>query len=72
MVYYSMYDMMYGFGWFGMITMILFWVVVIWLIVWLIQQFKGKESAIEILEKRFAHGEINRKQYMEMKKELRK
>ncbi len=66
-------DMMYGFGGTGIILMILFWVVIIWLIVWVIKELtKGKESAMEILEKRYAKGEITKKQYQEMRKALRR
>ena len=73
MVYYNMWQMMYGYGWFGMLFMIILWAAIIWLIVWAIQQFtKTKESAAEILEKRYAKGEIGKKQYLEMKKELRR
>ncbi len=72
MVYYNMWDMMYGTG-FGWFWMILFWAAIIWLIVWIVQQLtRSKESATEILEKRYAHGEITHKQYMEMKKTLRR
>ena len=49
---------------------------IIVLIIWLIYKFtkKGKESEtpINILQKRYAKGEINKKQFDEMKKELRK
>ena len=52
--------------------MIIFWVGVIWLVIWIIQQVtKNKESALEILEKRYASGEITKKQYLEIKKQLR-
>ncbi len=74
MVYYNIWGMMCGagFGWFGMILMIIFWVGVIWLVIWIIQQVtKNKESALEILEKRYASGEITKKQYLEIKKQLR-
>nr|MBI4156609.1 SHOCT domain-containing protein [Candidatus Woesearchaeota archaeon] len=66
------YGMGYNFGVFGWILMIIFWVAIIAFIVWAIQQFvKGKESSpLDILEKRYAKGEISRKQYLEMKKEL--
>ena len=71
-----MWDMMYGytgFSWFGMLFMIIFWITIIWLIVWVIQQIiKNKESSADILEKRYARGEINKKQYLEMKKTLRR
>lgn len=66
-------NLFYGMGWFGMLFMILFWIGIIWLIVWIIQQItKNKESSLDIVEKRFAHGEINKKQYLEMKKTLRR
>lgn len=70
------------FGWWGMgfgfIFMILFWGLIIWLIVWIVTRYTkpgqaGKtESAIEILKKRFAKGEITKKQYEDMKKEISK
>ena len=61
----------------GIVFMILFWGLIIWLIVWIITQYAkpkkvGKtESAIDILKKRFAKGEISKKQFEKMKKELR-
>ena len=68
----------FGFGMgFGILFMVLFWGSIIWLIVWLINQY-GKqkkvektESAIEILKKRYAKGEITKKQYESMRKELK-
>ena len=52
---------------------IIFWIAIIWLIVWVIKELtKGKESATELLEKRFAKGEITKKQYSEMRKALRR
>ena len=72
-----MYNMMgyfgYGYSWYGIFLMIIFWAAVIWLIVWVVQQLtRSKESATEILEKRYTKGEISKKQYLEMKKELRR
>jgi len=65
--------MYYGsMGLFGGTSMILFWGAFIWLIVWLVKQnnpFK-ETSAIDILKKRYAKGEITKKQYCEMKKDL--
>ena len=75
MVYYNMWDMMYGtgFGWFGVLLMIVFWIAIIWLIVWIIQQVtQNKESPLEILEKRYAKGQLSKKEYLEMKKTLRR
>ena len=68
-----MYDMMYGFGFSGMLFMIIFWAAIIWLIVWIIREVsKGKESPSELLEKRYVKGEITKKQYQEMRKTLRR
>lgn len=61
-------------GFFGGIWVILFWGAVIWLTVWLINQNKDKLSfqkkPLDIIKERYAKGEINKKQYDEMKKEL--
>ena len=70
---YSMWDMMYGYGFSGMLFIIIFWAAVIWLIVWIVQQAtKKNESAPEILGKRYVKGEISKKQYQEIKKTLRR
>ena len=66
----------YGFGWLGFLIMLLFWIGVVWLIIWIIRQLtkdktESNESASEILKKRFARGEISKKEYLERKKELK-
>ena len=66
------YGMM-GFGMgFGFIFMLLFWGLVIWLIVTLINSTqsnkKDDSDPLTILKKRFAKGEITKKQFEEMKK----
>jgi len=67
------YNMMYGYGGFGMFFMIVFWIAIILLVVWTVQQFtKNKESALDALEKRYAKGEISKKEYLEIKKQLRR
>ena len=69
---------MMGFGGFGMIF---FWVIVIVGIVWLVQavggsnlqlptQPKGEQSAREILDQRYARGELDREEYDNMKQDL--
>ena len=68
------YGMM-GFGMgFGFIFMLLFWGVIIWLIVTLINsvQSNKKEDSdpLTILKKRFAKGEITKKEFEKMKKEV--
>lgn len=77
---YSSYG---GFGLFGMgFLMILFWGLVIWLIYFLIKSGTNNnrnesrpsnkdESSLEIAKKRFAKGEITKKEFDEIKKELK-
>ena len=68
------YGMM-GFGMgFCFIFMLLFLGVPIWLVITLInaaQPGKEKDDLPTILKKRYASGEISKKQYEEMKKELK-
>ncbi len=67
---------MMGFGMgFGVIIMVLFWGAIIWLVISLVNAGTKKseetpESALTILKKRYAKGEITREQYLEMEKEL--
>jgi len=71
----------YGMGWFGGIFMIVFWILLIvglvYLIRWLAISTKGEsrgpsggETALEILKKRYARGEINKEEFEEKKKDL--
>lgn len=70
------YDFGYGMGFYGWIMMILFWAAIIWLIVWLVRQNSQqetrheKQTPTEILKERLAKGEISKKEFDEMKKEL--
>lgn len=68
-----------GYGLFSWLIMLLFWIAVITGIVllvrWLIEQGKLKgaqsgESALDILKKRYARGEIDREQFENMKRDL--
>ena len=69
------YPTYYGYNNFWNILYLVFLIGVIALIVWLIYKFtkRGKESEtpISILQKRYAKGKINKKQFDEMKKELK-
>jgi len=71
----------YGMGWFGPILMIAFWIAVIvgivFLIRWLVLSARpgshgtaAGESALEILKKRYARGEINKEEFEEKRKDL--
>ncbi len=71
----------FGMGWFGLITMGIFWIVIIvgiiFLIRWLVVSSRGvtygpklEETALDILKKRYARGEINREEFEQKKREL--
>ncbi len=68
----SGYAMM-GFGW---IFMLLFWGVLIWFVYTLVNAIHldskqdKEEDAMEILKRRYAKGDIPRKEYEEIKEEL--
>ena len=68
-----------GFGGFGLILMVLFWGALIAGVVWLVTalvrsrnqgllQVQTGMNALEILDQRFAKGELNNEQYETMKK----
>lgn len=69
-----------GWGWgFGGLFMLIFWILLIvglvLLIRWLWEQgtgspSKGSESALDILKKRYARGEIGKEEFEEKKKDL--
>lgn len=67
----------FGLGWFMPVFMIIFWILIIWAIVALIRGLsspgsigKQADSALGILKKRYAQGEINKQEYDEKKKDL--
>ena len=71
-----------GFGLIGLVFMILFWGGLILLALWLVKTIfgnnqpalpptlEGHESAREILDQRYARGEITREQYDRMKSDI--
>lgn len=73
----------YGWGWgmgFGMISVVLFWVLVILGIVILVKWIAGGSSsasppppaktALDILKERYARGEIDKQEFEEKKRDL--
>ncbi len=74
--------MMGGFGW--MWLMPIFWILFLGLIIWAVvalvrgvsqpsisdSAFSRPDSALEVLKKRYARGEINKEEYEEKKKDL--
>ncbi len=72
------YNMMYGygspFGFFGGLSMLLWWAIVIFAVVVLIRWLSGASkgsSVLEILKERYAKGEIDKKEFEEKLKEIR-
>jgi putative membrane protein len=71
-------DSGYGWGWamgFHMISMVLFWVLIILGIVVLVKWIGGstaprEKSALEILEERYARGEIDKAEFEDKKRAL--
>jgi putative membrane protein len=77
----GMMDWGFGMGWLGLVMMGVFWVLVIAAIILLIRwrvtsgSSRGRDStagdsALEILKKRYARGEINREEFEEKKRDL--
>ncbi len=67
--------MMGGFGgmWFMPVFFIIFWGLVIWGITAVVRGQRGSsspDSALEVLQKRYARGEIDKEEYEEKKKDL--
>jgi putative membrane protein len=69
--------MMWGWWGIGWIFMLIFWALVIVGIIFLIKYLsrtnkyvKAEESALEILKKRYARGEINKEEFEQKKRDL--
>ncbi len=73
-----MYGYHYGMGW--MLISLVFWILLIagavLLVLWIIgksgrgARARVEESALDILKKRYARGEITKEQFEEMKKDI--
>ncbi|UCH59241.1 MAG: SHOCT domain-containing protein [Anaerolineales bacterium] len=74
--------MMSGFGFLGIFFMLIFWVLLILAAVWLVKSLFGSRdltqssrqnqspNAREILDQRYARGELTREQYEQMRADL--
>lgn len=67
--------MMWGYGGFGFIWMALFWIGVILLVVWAVRRpdeptTRFQRSALEILEERFARGELDSDEFTARRQQL--
>lgn len=69
----------YGWGWFGLAHMLLWWVLIILGIVILVRwiarspghsTWPRDETALEVLKKRYAKGEIGREEFEQKKRDL--
>ncbi len=64
-------------GGIGMVIMMIVWIAVlvgiVWFIIWAVQRTGSMQggNALETLKNRYAKGEISKKEYEDMKKELR-
>ena len=78
---WGMYPGMMGWGWVGLLFMLVFWVLIVVLIILLIRRLLSsgttrtasppmEDSAMEILKKRYARGEINKEEFEAKKKDL--
>ena len=67
------YGMGYGMAWgwiFQIAILVLFFLVIWWIIKGNKFGFSSSESALDILKKRLANGEISQKEYEKLKKEI--
>lgn len=66
--------MMWGFGGLGFLWMALFWIGVILLVVWAVRGLEetrpSQRSALEILEERFARGELDADEFTARRQQL--
>jgi len=67
-----------GMGIWGILMMLVFWVAFILLIVWLVKTVVGASTGVTtgssgakaILDQRYAGGEVTRKEYIQLKKDI--
>ncbi|MEI6058448.1 MAG: SHOCT domain-containing protein [archaeon] len=58
---------MYGYGWlFEILILVAFFVIVYWLV----RSSQKKQTALDILNVRYANNELTRKEYLQLKKDI--
>lgn len=76
MMGYGGYGTMVGFGGLGMIVSLLFWVGLVVLGVWAAarllpsQRASGQDTAMDVLKRRYAGGEISAAEYQQTRRDL--
>ena len=77
--YGPQWGMMGGYGGFGMIIWIVILIAIVALVVWLVRSPASsgmhhlaprRSSGLDVLEERYARGEINRDEYLQKKKDI--
>ena len=67
MMDYYPFGIMYEYGF----IVLIFWILLIAAVIWVILKLVNKnDSSIEILKRRYAKGEINKKEFDKLKKDL--
>jgi putative membrane protein len=64
-----------GWGIFGMVLMVVFWVAIIALVIWGIKRFTQEKTttskgALDIAKERYAKGEISKEEFEQIKRDL--
>lgn len=68
----GMHGIFPGYGWLFQLLILTLLILIFW---WLLKGSgygygKGKETPLEIIERRYAAGEINRKEYQQLKRDI--
>jgi len=58
---------LYGYGWvFEILTLVVFFFIVYWIV----KSSQNKETALDILNRRYANSEITKKEYLQLRKDI--
>ena len=59
-------------GYLGIVWDLLFWALLIAVIIWLLKNNFQNRDAFELLKRKYVRGEISRREFEEMKRDLRR